>query len=137
MKNILLLCVLLVAASALEQNGMTFTNDKYCPNITYGSEGARESLRHLRTIGANWVAIVTTWYQDTEDGLKIFPLNEPVYSKDGYFEYISPTDEDLASIVTYARSIGFKVMLKPHIDPINVGRDVWRGWIGGNFDSED
>ena len=48
-----------------EQAGITFTNGKYCPNVTFASPLAATSLQRLESTGANFVAIVVTQYQKT------------------------------------------------------------------------
>ena len=47
-----------------------------------------------------------------------------MFSEDGYFEFKTARDEDLIGIIRYAQSIGFKVMLKPHIDLVKVDRYI-------------
>lgn len=47
--------------SAYKYKGITFTNGKYCPNVTFDSPEALYSLTQLRLTGADSVAIVVTW----------------------------------------------------------------------------
>ena len=101
---------------------MTFTDGKYCPNVTFADPRARLSLDHLKTTGATHVAIVVTWYSDTEKTTDIYPLEDSAFSEDGYFEFKTAKDEDLISIIEYAHKIGFVVMLKPHVDLAKVDR---------------
>jgi len=109
---------------------MTFTNDKYCPNVTYGTEKARESLYHLYTTGANWVSIVVTQYQLTFNSTTIFPLYTPIYTPE--YTYLTATPADLSSIIDYSHSLSLSVMLKPQID-LTEDPTHWRGDIGTNF----
>eukprot|EP00672_Neobodo_designis_P006156 CAMPEP_0174870066 /NCGR_PEP_ID=MMETSP1114-20130205/69020_1 /TAXON_ID=312471 /ORGANISM="Neobodo designis, Strain CCAP 1951/1" /LENGTH=76 /DNA_ID=CAMNT_0016105329 /DNA_START=70 /DNA_END=296 /DNA_ORIENTATION=+ len=51
------------ASAPLPYKGMTFTNERYCPNVTLASAAANRSLAHLATTGANSVSIVVTQYQ--------------------------------------------------------------------------
>jgi hypothetical protein len=80
MKSILFLlaCCTLYTATAFERNGMTYTDGKYCPNVTMSSDLSVKSLEHMRWVGTNWIAIVTTWYSYTAETTDIFPFyHEP------------------------------------------------------------
>jgi len=115
-----------------EQSGVTFTNGKYCPNVTFDSPKALMSLEHIASTGANWVAIVVTQYQVHMNSTEIFPLYNPEYTP--YYTFITATVDQLTSIINRAHALDLKVMLKPHIDithPIN--ESIWRGWIGTGF----
>ena len=81
---------------------MTFTDGKYCPNVTFADPRAIWSLDHLKTTGATHVAIVVTWYSHTHKTTNIFPLEESVFSRDGYFEFKTAKDEHLVTIIKYA-----------------------------------
>eukprot|EP01017_Pseudomicrothorax_dubius_P005790 TRINITY_DN1153_c0_g1_i4.p1 TRINITY_DN1153_c0_g1~~TRINITY_DN1153_c0_g1_i4.p1 ORF type:complete len:381 (+),score=81.58 TRINITY_DN1153_c0_g1_i4:65-1207(+) len=124
---------LLSSASALlEQKGVTFVSGKYCPNVTFGEEDARLSLREISRTGANWVAIVVTWYQDWTNSTDIYPLYDPVQAS--YYTFVSEKDEDVISIIEYAHELGLSVMLKPHIDLTkDPDPNHWRGDIGKNM----
>jgi hypothetical protein len=106
-------------------NGMTFTGEKYC-NVSYDSERARDSLRHLRSTGANWVAFVVTWYQQHSYTNEIFPVYARSCSNKGYYIYESATPEELTAGINFAKGLGFKIFLKPHMDVLD---DSWRGRI--------
>jgi hypothetical protein len=47
---------------------------------------------------------------------------------------LTPTDESLISLIALARQRGLKVLLKPHVDPLD---SHWRGEIGPDFTPED
>lgn len=86
----------------------------------------------VRALGAEWVALVVTCYQDTTRTVQI------VCSRDA-----TPTEDDLAHAITTAHRLGMKVLLKPHIDlyrepnpnafrgDIAFGDDeaAWRQWF--------
>ncbi len=86
----------------------------------------------VRALGADWVSIVVTCYQDTISTVQI------ICGRDD-----TPTDGDLARAISTAHRLGMKVMLKPHIDlyrepnptafrgDIAFGDDesAWRAWF--------
>ena len=47
---------------AIKMKGITFTDDKYCPEVPYDSKEAFYSLKQLASTGANYVSIVVTFY---------------------------------------------------------------------------
>ncbi|MFA5339015.1 MAG: discoidin domain-containing protein [Candidatus Omnitrophota bacterium] len=84
---------------------------------------AKESdtmLEYLKTINVTHVCFIVTWYQDTLESMKIYP-ESPEGGR-------TPVDEALTHAINKAHSLGFKVMLKPHID-IQTGE--FRGDIPG------
>jgi len=87
----------------------------------YSSQGADESLEQLAAAGATHVAIVVTRYQENFDSTDIIQ-NES-----------TPSDESILHAAKKARATGLKVMIKPHIDVINIGpadNVCWRADIG-------
>lgn len=103
------------AASKYEwQKGMcytTWTKDKY------NSPVSDESLKKVASLGTQWVSILTTWYQERCDTSTIFPTEK------------TPSDESIIHAINTAHSLGMKVMLKPHLDLIDVSDGSWRGDI--------
>jgi hypothetical protein len=99
----------------------------YC-DLTPGSYSrvdSDRSLKKLRDTGAEWVAITTTAYQENIDSTTI----------------LTPPDktlkiQDLGQVIDKAHDLGFKIMLKPHLDPIDRGSEgkLYHGDIGRNFD---
>lgn len=81
----------------------------------YQEEEVPTSLAFARSVGADWLAIVPTWYQAATTSNTI--------SEHGTR---SPTTTDVRSIITRAQSEGFKILMKPHIDLLN---GDWRGNI--------
>ena len=125
--------------SELEYKGITFTNERYCPNVTMNSSIAFESLNHLSTTGANSISIIITQYQMNISSLNIFPVyNNPIRctaTPNGYC--LTVNDQSLINTINYARNnLNLKVLLKPQIDLINdtVEHDG-RNNIGKYFDS--
>lgn len=81
------------------------------------SPDSDESLKALAKTGTKWVAIVPTWYQQQCHTTKIFPTES------------SPSDASVIHAIDTARSLGMKVMLKPHLDLVNLSSGSWRGEI--------
>lgn len=122
----------------IQYKGMTFVGDRYCPDVSFDTPDARESLDKLKLTGTDSIALVVTEYQDyatSTNGIY------PVYSNfphDDYYIYKTETPEALESIVHYAHSIGLKVLFKPHIDVAKENDfNIWRGMIGKDFTSKD
>jgi hypothetical protein len=67
-------CALLsLAACSLRMKGMTYTNDRYCPDVPFDSFLSDYSLKQLRSTGAEWIALVVTEYQDHVTSTTIAP----------------------------------------------------------------
>lgn len=90
----------------------------------YGSASSDESLEALAQTGTEWVALVTTWYQDGFNSTSIRPAKK------------SPNDDSLVHAIKKIHSLGMKVMLKPHIDLLDVSEGKWRGDIEFYTDSD-
>ena len=117
--------------------GMTFTNERYCPNVTLASAAANRSLAHLATTGANSVSIVVTQYQSTTTSTDIYPVAAPTpctTTPNGWC--VTATDAEVEQSIGAAHALGFKVMLKLQIDLIDAP-GKWRGDIGVNMTSAD
>jgi len=104
------------------QKGIAFTG--YDRN-SYVGEGARLALRELAATNADWVQILVTAYQDTRSSTVIDRAGEE-----------TPTDASLVDIIRYAKELGLKVFLKPHID-LRQEPTHWRGEIGQGFSEAD
>jgi hypothetical protein len=63
-----------------------------------------ESLIALAGVGADHVAVVPIWYQESKISNQIYPTNN------------TPIDSAVLHIITVAQAIGYRVMLKPHLD---------------------
>lgn len=123
------------AAEPLPYKGMTFTNERYCPLVSLGSEVAADSLRHLETTGANAVSIVVTQYQQNTSSTTIAPIPAGsmvncTTTPNGYCS--TATDAELSAAITLAQSLGMRVMLKLQIDLLDAP-GLWRGDIGVNM----
>lgn len=96
------------------QKGMCYTTWN---KTAYGTAESDKSLEKLRGLGVEWVAILTTWYQDNCFSTEIFPIGK------------TPSDESVKRAIEKAHSLGMKVMLKPHLDLLNTAEGGWRGEI--------
>jgi hypothetical protein len=83
----------------------------------YGYPDATRSRDALAATGANWAAVLVTWYQDTARSTTIAPR---------ILENKTPTDAVVQQAVMELHDHGLRVMLKPHVDPWN---GQWRGEI--------
>jgi len=98
------------------QKGITYTNGKYCPNVTFASTEAHKSLKRLRGTGASHVAIIVTHYQKFHNSTKIKPLNWPgiaAGSNPGQpgqpYQFITASDTEVNVAIERAHRLGLKV----------------------------
>ena len=98
------------------QKGMSYATYANMTPDAYGSAESDESLKCMRQIGVDWVAInVVGWYQTDETSVDIHRNQNQ-----------APTDDALVHVIQTAKNLNMKIMLKPMIDLEN-GR--WRGEI--------
>jgi hypothetical protein len=88
----------------------------------YSNPNADQAVAKLAETGTDWISLIVTQYQDTISSTSIYSTTA------------TPTDADLIHAITYAHSLGMKVMLKPHVDLANDPAH-WRGEIGQGFTS--
>jgi len=83
----------------------------------YESPNAYAIVDYLHNVGANSVAIITSWYLKTPTSMIVssHPLS-------------TPTDVSLEAIIDYARSLSMTVLLKPHLE-VESPANTWRGTI--------
>ena len=84
------------------RRGMNVT--AYQPDA-FGSQTADAALADLRTTLTDHVAIVPNWYMDAPDSTSVYPDGSK-----------TPTDASVEHAIGEARSLGYEVMLKPHVD---------------------
>src|ERR1700682_1367513 len=95
-----------VGTSVPEQRGLilpTWDRNGYSETDTRGA------LRGIAAVGADWVQIVPTWYQSARSSSEIGPTDGSV------------ADDDVRQAVGLARAEGLKVLLKPHVNPLDGG----------------
>ena len=101
--------------AALEfQKGMHYVT---WSKAAYGTDKSDKSLAKISSLGSNWVAILTTWYQNTCFATDIFPTDK------------TPSDASIVRAITTAHANNMKVMLKPHLDILDTAYGGWRGEI--------
>jgi hypothetical protein len=91
----------------------------------YTGDVPRRSVDALKVTNADWASILATGYQATIHSTSID------FSGPG-----TPSDASLAALIGYARSIGLRVMLKPHVDLFDDDLH-YRGEIGPGFTAAD
>ena len=96
------------------QKGMCYTTWN---KDAYRSSKSDQSIEKLKGLNVEWLAILTTWYQDNCFSTEIFPTEK------------TPSDKGLIRAIEKAHSLGMKVMLKPHLDLLNTEEGGWRGEI--------
>lgn len=86
----------------------------------YSQPDADLSFENLASTGASWIGLLVTGYQDTITSTTIYTTTN------------TPTDAALIHTIAQAHNRGLRVMVKPHVDPL----DQWRGRIGQGFTTE-
>ena len=66
------------------------------------------AIRNIRNLGAEWIQLVPTWYQ-----------NDRAANEINRVEDRTATDECLIRAIAAAHNNGLKVMLKPHVDSLD------------------
>jgi hypothetical protein len=93
----------------------------------YVQPGADYSLELLRSTGTDWISLIVTCHQEAFTSTTIDCTLES-----------TPRDDELIHVINTAHSLGFKVMLKPHVDLVDeIVGGHWRGDIGTGFTTEE
>ncbi len=117
--------------TVMAQRGITFTNGKYCPNVTFASAAAGRSLRRLADTGASHVAVVVSLFQRHHNSTEIVAFHAPGrVGPRGYYTFVTATDAEVEAAIDRAHALGLQVMLKPQIDLYDDDAAYWRGSIG-------
>lgn len=82
----------------------TWWKDHYCK-----AEFGLAAIQDIAKLGAEWVQLVPTWYQDDRNANEVKPL----------FADKTTSDECLIRAITAVHNAGLNVMLKPHIDSLD------------------
>lgn len=88
------------------QKGIAFPvwwHEHYCQ-----SEYGLTAIQKIAELGADWVQLVPTWYQDHRNANEIKRLADK-----------TTTDECLIQAIRTAHNNGLKVLLKPHVDSLD------------------
>jgi len=91
-------------------NGMDYTS--YAQTEYLEIPQGPNSAQALRAAGANYSAVMATWYLQTYNSTSI--ASSPS----------SPSDADVAAAIQNLRAQGITVTLKPHVDSLD---GIWRG----------
>jgi hypothetical protein len=80
----------------------------------YDGPQVEQSLREMVEVGATWVQLIPTWYQQTTNASVIARSPNTL------------SDAGLERAITLAHQHGLKVLLKPHVDVPNASRSTIR-----------
>lgn len=80
----------------------------------FGTNTFKQSVTDFHDLGGNMVTLIIPYYQSN------------IYSATIHQGWNTPTDASIISAIQHAKSLGMKVMLKPHID---VESGDWRAFI--------
>lgn len=83
----------------------------------YSNVNSLKAMEQMRSLGVEWVGLVTTWYQEQYNSSEIHPLRDK-----------TPSDNSLIFAIRKLHELKFKIMLKPHLDLIK-SDGKWRGDI--------
>src|SRR5712691_12877760 len=111
-RSLLLIAVgwLMVAAplcAAQKIRGMSFAHSLH-PEKGYGSAASLDSLRELRRIGVDSIAI-------TPFGFQRLPTDTKIVWVGNRGSWIGESDDRLRAVTRQAHELGLTVMLKPHL----------------------
>lgn len=120
---------LLVVLLVIQQPRMKPEAPRFQKGISYaawkhdGYDGpeAAQAVALLKERGVEWVSLVVTWYQETQQSQVIY--RDP---------RLTPDDEGLIQAIQLIHRLGMKVLLKPTVD---VKDGTWRGEV--SFDHEE
>jgi len=107
--------------SGFTYNGMdyiSYSNDEYL-ETPQGPDGTAD----LRATGANYTAVMATWYVQTSTSTTIAQetTSSPGFNSN---DPLSPTDAAVVAAIQNLQAQGITVTLKPHVDSLD---GVWRG----------
>jgi hypothetical protein len=99
------------------QKGFCYAHEGYQIYNGYLSRKSYESIQKMRSIGTDWISVTPFGYLENRNQPSPFHYS---------FGAGAESDESLVAAATYAREVGMRVMLKPHV--LMSGGD-W-GWPG-------
>jgi len=113
-----------------EEYNPSITKKGFQKGIVFGAmKWSKEEKRHINhalntaeDFDVEWIAIVPEWFVTPNvNGSKIQPLYEKDFTNTTGWITPSLTDEELIKIINKAKRKGIKIVIKPHIDPIDFG----------------
>jgi hypothetical protein len=96
------------------QKGMVYADWTKEGYATFASD---DSLKEMTKTKTEWVALVVTWYQDAYNTPQIKATHR------------TSSDNSLSHAIRRIHDLGLKVMLKPHLDIMEISEGKWRGEI--------
>lgn len=110
---VVLLCVGFLWAGEVEfQKGIAYPS---WMRDGYATRDAKRSLVKLSETGADYIAIVPTYYQEYLRSVSILKTEQTASTR------------SIKRTVARARKLGLHIMLKPHIDCLKCEKGEWRG----------
>jgi hypothetical protein len=91
-------------------------------NNDYSSASMEQTLLRMHDMGLESVTFMTTYYQQDKDSTTIEPNSQR-----------TPAEAGLEKVVKRAKELGFKTVLKPHVDLYD---NDWRGHISFSNESD-
>src|SRR4051812_27603492 len=109
--------------SAAVSNWTTAASISPRSNTDFASSAFQQSLRNLKATNANTVSLILPYYTSNCNSSNVIAGSD------------TPTDAALVSGINYAKSIGLRVNLKPHLEAF----DNWGGYClwRANIDPAD
>lgn len=114
------LAAAVAAASDLDIRGINFVSHPFT-RASYADSRSKDSLKHLKSTGANWVSIPVVWFQDDVDSSEIKPVIEEVST--GSSVHRSPSQKEIRAVLGEAKDQELDVMLMPMV---HVNK---KGWV--------
>jgi hypothetical protein len=103
------------------QRGVTFGGMLWRPEDF--SKAEYNLKKKLNDFGIEWVLIIPDWFVDDQKSNTIHPF----FADQGMFpnptNWITPTltDDQIRFLIKESKKFGYKVVLKPHVDPLDFG----------------
>ncbi|MGH7889233.1 MAG: glycoside hydrolase family 113, partial [Thermodesulfobacteriota bacterium] len=116
--SLLFLIPLIPSTASAYQKGIAL--GLYAKDLNYSYE---QDLREIKTLGADHVSLVVSWYQKDITSTEIYPHWEPV----GDFDTIP--DKKIIEVIREAHRLGLKVLLFPILRLEERKEKEWRGVV--------
>jgi hypothetical protein len=126
---VLALASLAVAAAApravaQSQSGFQYNGMDYIDYTQDNFQNSSEASETIREAGANYTAVMATWYVQTYDSTTIAAETTSSPGYNSSTDPLSPSDAAVIAAIRALQDQGLTVTLKPHVDSID---GTWRG----------
>jgi hypothetical protein len=111
-------------AVAQSQSGFQYNGMDYIDYTQDNFQNSSEASQTIRETGANYTAVMATWYVQTYDATTIAPETTSSPGYNSSTDPLSPSDAAVIAAIRALQDQGLTVTLKPHVDSID---DTWRG----------